>query len=87
MIATKIFGWIMLGVSVFLVTDAALAAIFGKRYMQWGLNHLPMWYGGLIGILYNRPKIILLAAILAEFAIGLWLFFMARTLVITYNPL
>lgn len=74
---TKIAGWILLGLSAAIMLGAALAAVFGKRYMRWGLNHLPALYGGLMERLYKGPKIFLWGAILAEFAIVVWLFFMA----------
>lgn len=84
---TKIFGWILIGLSVVLMLDAALAAIFGERYMRWGLNYFPAGYSDFMIKIYEGPKIILWGAILAEFVAGVGLFWMARKLVITYPPL
>jgi len=38
---------------MFMMLDAALAVILGKRYMLWGLEHAPAWYRALF---QNYPR-------------------------------
>ena len=75
---TIITGWALIGLSLFLMADATLAAIFGRSYMCWGFNYLPAWYTGMLLKLYDGPKAFLWGVLLTEFAIGFWLFWIVR---------
>ena len=70
----NILSWILLGLAIFLVADAALAIVFGKPYMMWGLEYTPAIYRDFVTGLSSLPPGTILGIKLAECAAGLVLF-------------
>jgi len=64
-------------VGLFVMLDAFLAVIFGKRYMLWGLEHAPAWYRALVMRISELPSPALLGIKMAEFSLGLFLILLA----------
>ena len=64
-------------VGLFMMLDALLAVILGKRYMMWGLEYAPAWYRALIMRISELPSPLLLGIKMAEFSLGLFLFLLA----------
>ena len=67
-------------VGVFLMLDAALAFLFGRRYIALGLGRAPQWYRRFILRLLELPRGQLLLLELAEFSLGMALLLFARGL-------
>jgi hypothetical protein len=78
---SKIVGWIVIGLAIFLMMDAILAIVLGKRYMLWGLDYTPSPYRALILRVSEFPPATLLGIKLVECSIGLALLWLARKLV------
>jgi hypothetical protein len=70
-------GWLLAGVGIFLIADALLAIVFGKRYMVWGLEYTPPVYREFITWLSALPAWIVLGIKIAECLAGVVLFFIA----------
>ncbi len=62
---------------VFLILDAALAFLFGRRYIALGLSYAPQWYRRFILLLLELPRGQLLVLELAEFSLGMVLLLLA----------
>jgi hypothetical protein len=73
----NIFGWIFLGLAVFLIADAVLALIFGRLYILWGLGYTPKVYRDFITRFSTLFQGTVLGVKLAECAAGLVLFWFA----------
>ncbi|WP_456473921.1 hypothetical protein [Candidatus Pyrohabitans sp.] len=71
---------VMKAVGLFLMLDAALALVLGRRYISLGLSYAPGWYRRLILRILELPPPALLALELAEFSLGLFLFLLAGRL-------
>lgn len=56
---------------IFLTLDSALAVIFGKRYMLWGLEYTPRAYSELIHSIAMLPASTLLIIKIVELLAGL----------------
>ena len=67
-------------VGVFLMLDAFLAFLFGRRYITLGHSRAPQWYRRFILRLLELPRSRLLVLELAEFSLGALLFLLARKL-------
>ncbi len=74
----KIIGWSSIILGVFLMLDALLALILGKRYMLWGLEYTSDAYRVLIENVSAFPPMALLGIKLTEGAIGFSLLWIAR---------
>jgi hypothetical protein len=77
----KIVGWILICLAIFLMFDAFLAIVLGKRYMLWGLDYTPATYRALIERVSEFPPAILWGIKLVEGTIGIGLFWLARKLI------
>ncbi len=64
-------------VGVFLILDAALAFLLGRRYIALGLSYAPQWYRRFILRLLELPRRQLLLLELAEFSLGMVLLLLA----------
>jgi uncharacterized protein YjeT (DUF2065 family) len=71
---------VMKAVGLFLMLDAALAFIFGRRYITLGLEHAPGFYRRFIQRILELPRNQLLILELAEFSMGVALFLLAGRL-------
>ena len=71
---------VVMAVGVFLMLDAFLAFLFGRRYISLGLSYAPEWYRRFILRLLKLPRGQLLLLELAEFSMGLALFLLAERL-------
>ncbi len=65
-------------VGLFMMLDAALAFLFGRRYIALGLTYAPQWYRRFILRLLELPRGQLLLLELAEFSLGMALLLLAR---------
>jgi hypothetical protein len=77
----KIGGWILIGLAIFLMLDAVLAIVLGKRYMLWGLDYTPATYRALIQRVSEFPPQILLGIKLTEGTVGFGLLWLARKMI------
>ncbi len=64
-------------VGLFMMLDAALAFLFGRRYIALGLGRAPGFYRRFILRLLELPRGQLLLVELAEFSLGLALLLLA----------
>ena len=65
-------------VGLFMMLDAALAFLLGRRYIALGLTYAPQWYRRFILRLLELPRGQLLLLELAEFSLGMALLLLAR---------
>ena len=74
-------GWALAVVGAFLVADALLALVFGRRYMLFGLESTPVFYRAFIVRLSSFPGRLLLTIKLAECSLGLFMFWFALNMI------
>lgn len=77
----KTISWVLTGLAFFLMLDALLAILLGKRYILWGLDYTPAVYREFVYRLSELPGAVLWAIKLAEGAAGFGLFWFARKLI------
>lgn len=75
----ELSGWILIGVSVFLLTDSSMSIILGDRYMRWGLGYTPAFYQRLMERIYRLPTAALFGSKLSEMAAGVLLLFLGMS--------
>ncbi len=76
-------GIVKLGTALaglFMILDALLAFLLGRRYIALGLSYAPQWYRRFILRLLELPRGRLLLVELAEFSLGLALLLLASRL-------
>lgn len=74
----KALARLLLGLAGFLVLDALLAMVLGRRYMVWGLDRTPASYRAMVERLVQLPQPAQWAVKLAEGVLGLALLRVAR---------
>lgn len=75
----ELLGWILIGVSVFLLMDSSMSIILGDRYMRWGLGYTPAFYQRLMERIYSLSPAVLLGLKLSEMAAGMLLLFLGMS--------
>ena len=74
--------WALTCISVFLLLDSSLSILLGRRYMLWGLEHMPAAYRSLIEHISIMRREVLLGIKVAEMAAGILLLWIGAGLVL-----